>query len=1062
MTPHRKTSAIADEFSSFASDPANKIGKLTNSLRSGGKGTRIEVSGLAGGSAFLTACIVCKALKTQLIYISDSSESCHRASEAIGFFTGEKPAIAERSDISFLARVKNSRAVCSTVETISEKIISPSFLKSISPRVKTGDKTDRDEFIRQLAQVGYKEKEFARLAGEISVRGAVIDIMRAGGDPPLRVEFSGNAIRSVRLFDPQTQISTRRESSAQILPVSFEQTRTDGASSCVFDHCGENPVVFFENRGAESIGESLRNAAAQRDASGHFNSDRIEREISRRRSVVVQTLNAGEIDFHVSPVREEGKAASPAAKILNSARRLKSEGYKLKLFLKNDAEIEKMAHIANEEKIDADFYAAAAGGGFVFPDIGTAFIDEGDFTAAQKAASPSATDGKFSAQAFASAFADIEDGDFIVHREFGVGIFRGLKNLTIRETKGDFIECEYHGGDNVYVPVSKFKLLHGYIGGEDGSPRIDKLGSAAWKKTVKGAKRATEKVAKELLELYADRSSGEGRSFSKPDAEFRQFEMDFMFEETPDQAKAIEDVMRDMESPRPMDRLICGDTGFGKTEVALRAALKAAMDGVQVVFMAPTTLLVSQHLKTARKRLEKFPVKIVAFSRFNSPGEEKIILSEIERGTADIIIGTHKLLGAGGKFKSPGLLIIDEEHRFGVKHKEKLKTLKKNLDVLSLSATPIPRTLQLSLAGIRDISSINSPPHGRLPVQIRIKKWNEKLIHDMVLTETRRGGGIFFIHNRIENIDTVARRLKEIVPGISMEVTHGKMGKKDLERKIEAFARGEIEMLVTTTIVESGLDITRANTIIVNNAHTFGIADLYQLKGRVGRGEKQAFACFLVPEKQPVSDTAWKRLERFSELWNFGSGYHLAFSDMQMRGMGNLFGVEQSGHVAGVGVEFYLEMLRETVENLKTGTMRRRIEPEIKTKIESRIPKCYVTNGGERLVFYKRISSSSTIGEVNELKREIRDRFGPLPVFVQNLLALAALKTILEKHSAALMEINADDAAVYRTKDHSSPMALFSGDSKGWKILCRKDLPATVATRVARVLSSLKPVLDVE
>ncbi|QMU55984.1 MAG: transcription-repair coupling factor [Candidatus Mycalebacterium zealandia] len=1044
---------IADEFSHFAYDTGNRIGKLIALLRL--DRAKIPVSGLAGGAAFLTAVLTQKHLKTRVLYIAGSKENLRRASKTVEIFTGEEPPVANPSKTSFAARAQEASIVCADIETIFEKIVSPSFLQSALISVKTGDEIERDSFTRLVSEAGYEKKEFARLEGEMSVRGAIVDIARAGKQPPLRVEFEGDKIRSMRTFDPQTQISEARTEKERILPADSADGGADLSS--IFDCCGKNTVVFIETSQG-GIERTLKDFAPE-NGGNTLSVREITEEIEQRKTVEIPAFGAGEIDFQTSKTALADTERTTSGKMLGAAKRLRESVYKLKLFLESESEIEKMREIFAEQGVDAaEFLEGTSGGGFVFPDIGTAFIDEHDFAEKIPAVKPHGAKVKSPMSVFEADFGDIKDGDLIVHREFGIGIFRGLKNLTIRGVKADFIECEYHGGDSVYVPVSKFKLLHRYVGNEDGTPKIDKLGSAVWVKTVRGAKQATETVARELLELYASRKSDDGHGFSKPDSEFREFEMGFMFEETPDQKKAIEDVMEDMESPRPMDRLICGDTGFGKTEVALRAAVKAVMDGFQVAFIAPTTLLVAQHLKTARSRLEKFPVNAAALSRFNSPSEGKAVLEGMERGTADIVIGTHKLLGNKIKFKNLGLLIIDEEHKFGVRHKEKLKTLKANLDVLSLSATPIPRTLQLSLTGIRDISTIHSPPHGRLPVKIQIQKWDAPLIRDLVEWEIERGGGVFFIHNRIETIATVAKGLKEIVPHVSTEVTHGRMGKKDLETKIEKFARGDVDMLITTSIVESGLDITRANTIIINDAHTFGIADLYQLKGRVGRGREQAYACLLVRDKHLLTETAWKRLERFAELWDFGSGYELAFSDMRMRGVGNLFGVEQSGHVAAVGVEFYLDMLREAVEKLKTGKSHRKVEPEIKTKIEARIPEDYVKNSGERLVFYKRISSAATMSEVKKIKDELTDRFGPVPCRLANLLALTELKTVLKKHSVGFMKIDAENAGAYATKDGTDTKALFSKTRNGWKIRSLGGLPEPAAKSAARLLSSIKQV----
>lgn len=1032
---------LADAFVRFAEDPANGLGRLAALLRSGGGGA--EVSELCGGAAFFVACVTGRALKTRVLYVCGSDERAGRAREAVKSFCGAAP--PDGSGLEFLARARDAPVVVTTLASVSEKTPSPAFLDAKSLFLRAGDGADRDGFVRRLEECGYKRRDFARITGEMSVRGAVVDVFRAGAERPLRVEFSGERVRSLRVFDPGTQVSEGRTDAARIFPV-----RAGGgeAHACIVDHLGKDPVIFIETEGAKSVLESLADAAP--GGGERFGADEIRERISGARTVRVRGLGAGGVAFGTSPVKPRAPGA-PAREMARAAEALKSRGYSVKMFLGSEAETEKMREIPGADA--AELLTGSAGGGFVFPETGTAFVDGSDFAekipAVKKAEAPAG--GKI------SSLGEISEGDFIVHREFGIGIFRGLKKMTVGGTAGDFMECEYRGGDRVYVPVSKFGLIHSYIAGGDAEPKPDRLGGAAWKKTVRGAKRAAETVARELLELYAGRQSGAGRAFSKADAAFREFEMDFGYEETPDQKKAIDEVMRDMESPRPMDRLICGDTGFGKTEVALRAALKAAMDGFQVAFIAPTTLLAAQHLETARRRLRKLPVRTVALSRFSSPKDERDALAEIERGTADIVIGTHKLLGNKVRFRNLGLLIIDEEHRFGVRHKEKLKTMKKNLDVLSLSATPIPRTLQLSLAGIWDVSAINSPPRGRLPVETLIRTWDAGLIRELILRETGRGGGVFFVHNRIESMDGTARRLAEIAPEVSMRTAHGRMGKRELAGRIEGFVRGEFQMLVTTAIVESGLDIARANTIIVNDAHTFGVADLYQLKGRVGRGREQGYACFLVPGEKTVGSAALKRLERFSELRDFGSGYRLALSDLRMRGVGNLFGVEQSGHVAGVGVEFYLEMLRETVERLKTGKTLPEVEPEIRTGINSRIPEDYIGNGGERLSYYRRISSSSTVRQVNGLRGEIRDRFGPVPDGLNNLLVFAAVKAVLKAHSVGLIEVDSDGATAFAGNGSPEARARFVRDGKVWTARADGGFPAEAADGVARLLSSLKP-----
>ena len=625
--------------------------------------------------------------------------------------------------------------------------------------------------------------------------------------------------------------------------------------------------------------------------------------------------------------------------------------------------------------------------------------------------------------AFLTSFSELKPGDFIVHADFGIGIYGGLKRLKFGNMEGDFLQCEYQGGDKIYVPVDKLRLVQRYIG-ERKNPRIDKLGHQNWKRVVRRVKKAVENIAKELLELYALRKAESGFQFSKRDRLFKQFEFEFPYEETVDQESAVEDAMSDMESQTPMDRLICGDVGFGKTEVALRAAFKAVMDGKQVAFLVPTTLLAYQHYVTSVERLRQYPVIIETLSRFKSLRREKEILKRLKDGNIDIIIGTHKLLGNKIQFRDLGLLIIDEEHKFGVSHKEKLRRIKKGIDVLSLSATPIPRTLQLSLAGIRDISLINTPPEGRQPIETHVLRFSRNLIRKAILNEIDREGSIFFIHNRIEDIYKTAEELKKIVPEARIEVTHGRMHEKQLEDGIYKFSHGEIDVLVTTAIVESGLDIRRANTMIINNSHKFGLADLYQLRGRVGRSDKKAFAYFLVPSTGTLTPESKRRLKAITELNELGSGYRLALSDLEIRGAGNIFGTEQSGHIADVGLELYLEMLDESIRKLKNEEAFVEYEPEIKFNFSAFIPDDYIEDPTERLLFYKKLSAASSEVELNSIREELKDRFGKIPEPGLNLLNVVELKTLMKELQIGKMEMK-DRDTIMEFRDKSPLYKMF-------------------------------------
>ena len=640
--------------------------------------------------------------------------------------------------------------------------------------------------------------------------------------------------------------------------------------------------------------------------------------------------------------------------------------------------------------------------GFVFPAANQMIVGEKDLFEDIRRFGPRKM--KDIPSAFLTSFSELKPGDFIVHVDFGIGLYQGLKRLRFGSMEGDFLQCEYQGGDKIYVPVDKLKLVQRYIG-ERKNPRIDKLGHENWKRVVRRVKKAVENTAKELLELYAQRKAESGFQYSKRDGLFKQFEFDFPYEETVDQNSAIEDVMRDMESQTPMDRLICGDVGFGKTEVAMRAAFKAVMDGKQVAFLVPTTLLAYQHYLTSVERLKKYPLIIETLSRFKSPRDEKEILKGLNDGNIDIIIGTHKLLANKIRFRDLGLLIIDEEHKFGVSQKEKLRKIKKGIDVLSLSATPIPRTLQLSLAGIRDISLINTPPEGRQAIETYVFRFNRNLIRRSILKEIDRGGSIFFIHNRIEDIYNVAEELKKIVPEARIEVTHGRMPEKQLEDSIYKFSHGEIDVLVTTAIVESGLDIQRANTMIINHSHKFGLADLYQLRGRVGRSDRKAFAYFMIPSTGSLTPESRRRLKAITELNELGSGYRLALSDLEIRGAGNIFGTEQSGHIADVGLELYLEMLDASIRKLRREEKFPQYEPEIKFDYPAFIPDDYVEDSTERLLFYKKLSAVSSEDELYSIEEELRDRFGRIPKPGSNLLSLVELKILMKELQIGKMDI---------------------------------------------------------
>ena len=593
--------------------------------------------------------------------------------------------------------------------------------------------------------------------------------------------------------------------------------------------------------------------------------------------------------------------------------------------------------------------------------------------------------------------ADIQKGDFIVHRDCGIGRYLGLMKMEIGEVTGEFVLIEYQGGDRLYVPVDRLGLLQRYVGLEGKEPRLDRLGAKTWQTRKSKVKKKIKEIAHELVELYAIRKITKGVRLDPPDDIYRQFEMRFPFEETIDQKKAIQEILEDLQADYPMDRLLCGDVGFGKTEVAMRAAFLTVQNGYQVVVLVPTTLLAEQHERTFRERFKDFPVNIASISRLKSKAFQKQVLHKLKDGQLDILIGTHRVLQSDVFFKKLGLIIIDEEHRFGVKHKEKLKTLKKEINCLSLTATPIPRTLQLSLLGIRDLSTLETPPKGRVAIKTFLAEYDDAIIKDAIEREIKRGGQVFFIHNRIKGIYRVADHLKSLVKKAKIDVAHGQMDPAELEEKMIQFVRGDIDCLVCTTIVESGLDIPAANTLIVNRADRLGIADLYQLRGRVGRSTTQAFAYLFVPNLDDLGKDASLRLKAIMETTELGGGMNLAMHDLKIRGAGNLLGVAQAGQISEVGYDLYLDLLKDAIDALKGKEIKEQIEPEVNLGISAYIPEEYCPDIHERMELYRWFSEIESEGDKQEIVDELKDRFGTIPDEVDNLLNIMIIKSLLRE-----------------------------------------------------------------
>jgi transcription-repair coupling factor (superfamily II helicase) len=1069
-------------------EKSGEFRSLLNKVCSGDRS--ISVSGLTGPSKHYLVSALTRMIKNPVLFISPTRESALRAQRDLTYFLGVSPGTMLRRNLDtrtslfasdteyytermgLLHSLTEGNLVIAESECLFEKFMPRDIYNESLINISRGDSILRDEFLVKLRSLGYRATDFVQQSGEIATRGSIVDIFSPGRDNPLRIEFLGDEIGSIREFSSEDQKSKEKIEKALILPASEiimtpevvgravkylrikaganEVTARNKLSvleeiergdrflniewllpafykklSTLWDYLAENTVVVYDepleiSSAAGAFEASLSDMGAllrkhlkiwPDTTELYLSKKEVEEHMSDYSRIGLSELDVGggkqsAARFQTEPVslKTAKETESPLDALVEEYEECKNEGITLYLAFNTENESDKMRALLKERGIqDLEIYTGGLSGSFKFYEAKLEILSEKDIFG-EKRRRASYTKSKDVPSAFITSFSDLKPGDYIVHADFGIGIFRNLKRLKIGEAEGDFIQCEYSGGDKIYVPIDKLKLVQRYVG--DGkAPKVDKLGQESWGKRVRKVRRAVESVARELLMLYARRKAVKGFEFSPGDEMFSEFELEFPYDETPDQEAAIEDVLSDMEKPSPMDRLICGDVGFGKTEVALRAAFRAAADGKQVAFLVPTTLLAHQHYKTSLERLSGYPLTVEVLSRFRTIKQEKEILTNLRAGKIDIIIGTHKLLSDKIAFKDLGLVIVDEEHRFGVTQKEKLKKLKEAVDTVSMSATPIPRTLQLSLAKIRDISLINTPPLGRQSIETYVHHSEQKIITDAIERELARGGSVFFIHNRIQDIHRVAERISKLVPQARIEVTHGRMRERLLEEAISRFIGGEADILVTTAIVESGLDIPRANTIIIDDAHTFGLADLYQLRGRVGRSNRKAYAYLLIPGKGAITQDARRRLKAISQLKELGSGYRLALTDLEIRGAGHLFGNEQSGHIADVGLELYLDMLEGAVRRLEGKIDREDVEPDISVSLPAFIPDDYIPSDSERLLFYKRLSTCTSNKELSTLKAELRDRFGKTPKQVSNLIELIELKIYLKKLGVEKAEI---------------------------------------------------------
>jgi transcription-repair coupling factor (superfamily II helicase) len=961
--------------------------------------------------------------------------------------------IRERVKCLFSLLCDEGMTLVSPIQALMQKVLSPADLKESIFSLRAGEEVGREDLVRFLESNGYASARVVEERGDYSLRGAIIDIYSPSFEEPLRLEFDGDRLASLRRFEPENQRSLpgSEMETALLLPArDLSKNLYEQPLISLLEYFKGEGVVFLEEMeevegGAKSFSRSVdehyRKALAKKRPVLppdllYLPEEEIVPALKRFRVIFLQEgplaplscerVSAFETETNEDLRREMNALlatekgfpeASPFSIFLKRILKWQEKGTRLFVVSHTSGQAERLMELLSHyemacrleketgfrEALDQPggkitLIVGVLSSGFQNPEEGWGLFTEEEIFGERRRLKERKSRSSLSRGATPLAsYQELHENDFIVHVDYGVGLYLGLRHLKIEGIANDYFLLEYLDGDKVYVPVDRLNLIQRYVGSDGGAPRRDKLGSQSWQRAKKSARAAASEMVKGLLDLYAARQAFQGYSFPPVDQHYREFETTFDYEETPDQTQAIDAVMRDMGKPKPMDRLICGDVGYGKTEVAIRATYRAVMNGKQVAILVPTTVLAQQHYQTFRDRFKTYPVIIEALSRFKGPREQKEILRRLSEGKVDIIIGTHRLLQKDVVLRDLGLVVVDEEHRFGVSHKEKLKQLRKLVDVITLTATPIPRTLQMSLSGLRDLTLIQTPPENRLSIRTYVIRFDDDAIREAIAREFQRGGQVFFVHPRIQTIHAVAGHLKRIIPEASLAVAHGQMRGSELEKVMIGFVKKEYNLLVCTNIIESGLDIPAANTILINHAEKFGLADLHQLRGRVGRGSHQAYAYLLVPGEMTLSRESMRRLRAIQEMSELGSGFKLAIQDLEIRGAGNLLGVSQSGHIAAVGFEFYTQLMERAVREMKGEEMVEEITPEIHFQIPAFIPESYVEDPGERLSLYRRLSFSRSNEETDGLRDELVDRFGKIPQEAQDLLEVIKVKILLTR-----------------------------------------------------------------
>lgn len=995
--------------------------------------------------------------------------------------------------------------VITTMDAFLDGIISPDEIQKNRIHITGEDTVDLTKLEQDLTALGYERESQIEAPGQFAVRGGIIDVFPLAEEMPVRIELWGDEIDSIRMFDAKSQRSIENISEITIYPASENCFGNNGLVSFL-KYFPENETLLFYDEPhrlqetAETVEaeytESLKNRAdAGMKEEGEeelrvFQTKDIISEMNRYSGIGLTTLESKCGLFKVRSVYTvQAKGVNPYNNsfelLTRDLKRLKRNGYRVVLLSGSRTRAKRLAEDLRDYDLSS-FYSedmqrevkpgeimaayGYASEGYEYPMLKFVVISESDIFGRKKKKKKRK---KYEGQRIQD-FAELKPGDYVVHENHGIGVYKGIEKIEVEKIVKDYMKIVYAEGGVLYIPVAQMDLIQKYAGADAKKPRLNKLGTIQWGKTKSQVKKAVQIVAKDLVELYAVRQQSEGFVYGPDTVWQKEFEEMFPFEETDDQLQAIEDTKHDMESKKIMDRLICGDVGYGKTEIAIRAAFKAVQEGKQVVCLVPTTIIAQQHYNTFVQRLKEFPVRIDLLCRFRSAAEQKKTIEDTKKGFVDILVGTHRVLSKDVVFKDLGLLIIDEEQRFGVTHKEKIKKLKENIDVLTLTATPIPRTLHMSLIGIRDMSVLEEAPNERMPIQTYVMEYNDEMVREAITRELARDGQVYYVYNRVNDIADVAGRIQSLVPDANVAFAHGQMKERELEDIMYDFINGDIDVLVSTTIIETGLDIPNANTMIIQDADRFGLSQLYQLRGRVGRSNRMAYAFLLYQRDKLLKEVAEKRLSAIREFTDLGSGIKIAMRDLEIRGAGNLLGEAQSGHMEAVGYDLYCKMLNEAVRQLKGGPEAETFTTLIDLNVDAYIPEYYIKNEYQKLDIYKRIAAIESEEELEDMTEELIDRFGDIPKKVQQLLVIASLKSLAHSVYVTAIEqkgeeirftmyekAKIDPSGIPKFLDSYKNDLIFRAEEPPYFLYCRKGRnkksnTENVLDTVRRILEDLK------